>query len=421
MKRTRKDFIIFGLPALMLLTLGLILAGCGHVSRDDFVSFDASDSESLSAALDEIKTMKAAAGSAYIINVTADIKSGGFLITGDEYNGKHITIKSNEAETRTIQYTKTVRFLFEVASGELTLGKGIVLAGINDNDKALCRAIGDGILVLRDNVVIKNNKNLTSGDPDGEAYRGGGSIEVRDGGKLIMYGGEITGNDARRGNGVGVFGRIKKASFVMEGGRIHHNNGTLSAGWGGGVHVNFIDDTFTMNGGTIDFNKTLRNGGGVSLCCGTFTINGSAVISDNEAGATGGGVSMCCCTVIMNGGVIKKNKAGTSNSTTQNSPDYFRYGGGIGRSGSVSEAKPFPGVWEAPNLFVKTGGIIYGDNGGENANVVSNPVKSPVDYQNTDASPKKGSAIFMLLEYKDDTVSGKYRFEDKVEYNPKNY
>jgi hypothetical protein len=425
--KKRKGPIKFGLPSFILLAAGMALAGCPNDTTDnegkvDFMSFDASDDASLSEALEKIKTREAPAGGEYSINVTADIESGGWLIAGDEYNDKRITIKSDkEAETRAIQYTKTVRFLFEVANGEVTLGKGLELVGINDNDKALCRVIYNGTLALQDGVVIKNNKNTASGDPDGEAYHGGGGIEVRDGGKLIMYGGEITGNDARRGNGVGVFGRVKKASFVMEGGRIHHNEGTQSASWGGGVHVNFTNDTFTMNGGTIDFNKTLRNGGGVSLCCGTFTINGSAVISDNEAGAIGGGVSMCCCTVIMNNGVIKKNKAGTNNSTNQSSADIFRYGGGIGRSGSVSGAKPFPGVWDAPNLFVKTGGIIYGDDGGENANVVENPVRSPMDYEDEAAAPKKGSAIFMLREYEDTTVSGAYRFEDLVEYNPMNY
>jgi hypothetical protein len=308
-----------------------------------------------------------------------------------------------------------------VANGELTIGKGITLAGIDDNDKALCRAILSGTLVLREGAVIKGNKNTTSGDPDGEAYRGGGGIEVRDGGKLLMYGGEITGNDARRGNGVGLFGREGKASFVMEGGRIHNNIGTLSAAWGGGVHINFWEDTFTMNGGSIDSNKTTRNGGGVSLCCGTFTMNGSAVISDNEAGAAGGGVSMCCCYVYMTGGEIKQNKAGTSTSTSLSSGDVFRNGGGIGRSGSANAQKPFPGVWEAPHILSISGGTVYGDDGGENANVVVNPFRSPIDYEDENAAPIKGSAIFMLKDYRDNTVFGNYRFEDTVEYNPMHY
>jgi hypothetical protein len=376
--------------------------------------------------LEEIGKKDSLLGSEYIINVTADITSGGWIIAGDKYNGKHITIKSDdESQPRTMQYEKTVRFLFEIANGELTLASGLTLKGVSDNDKALCRAIFDGTINLRDGVIISGNKNNTSGDPDGEAYHGGGGIEVRDGGKLFMYGGEITGNEARRGNGVGVFGRLKKAAFVMEGGRIHDNATTLSASWGGGVHINFFDDTFTMNGGLIDANKTVRNGGGVSLCCGTFTINGSAVISDNEAGASGGGVSMCCCNVYMKGGVIKKNKAGTNTSAITTTADVFRYGGGIGRSGSANGQKPFPGVWEAPNLFVKTGGIIYGSDGGENANVVVNSFRSPMDYTNESAAHKKGAAVFMLREYKDTTLdntsSGNYRFEDTEEYNPMNY
>jgi hypothetical protein len=416
-------FSMFGVGTLIASVL--LLGGCNDTESTagtDVMAFEVHNENSLSAAIEEIGKREAPAGGEYTINVKADITSGGWLIAGDEYKGKRITIKSDdEAQVRTIQYTKTVRFLFEVASGELTLGKGLTLVGIDDNDKALCRAILDGTLVLREGVTIKGNKNTASGDPDGEAYHGGGGIEVRDGGKLLMYGGEITGNDSRRGNGVGVFGRVKKASFVMEGGRIHDNIGSLSAGWGGGVHINFWNDTFTMNGGSIDSNKAMRNGGGVSLCCGTFTMNGSAVISNNEAGAAGGGVSMCCCYVYMNGGEIKKNKAGTSTNTTLSSADVFRNGGGIGRSGSANAAKPFPGVWEAPNVFVKTGGVIYGSDGGENANIVVNPFKSPMDWEDENAAPKKGDAVFMLREYKDTTVSGEYRFEDEHEYNPMHY
>jgi hypothetical protein len=427
--RKMKRFRCFGFAAMAVLIPAMLTTGChqnGEGGEPDTMAFNVNDGDSLSAALEEIGKRAAPGGGEYTVNVSADITSGGWIIAGDEYNGKHITIKSDDkSQARVIQYTKTVRFLFEIANGALTLADGLTLIGVADNDKALCRVIFEGTLILRDGVIIKGNTNTTSGDPDGEAYRGGGGIEARDGGKLFMYGGEITGNEARRGNGAGVFGRIKKAAFVMEGGRIHDNTTTLSASWGGGVHINFINDTFTMNGGVIDFNKTARNGGGVSLCCGTFTINGSAVISDNEAGASGGGVSMCCCNVYMTGGVIKKNKAGTNASVNAGSADVFRYGGGIGRSGSATAAKPFPGVWDAPNLFVKTGGIIYGSDGGENANAVVNSFRSPMDYADESAAHKKGAAVFMLKEYKDTTLdntpSGNYRFEDTEEYNPMGY
>ena len=142
------------LPALGLVASALLtLAGCPNDATDgggaDFMYFDVNDDASLSDTFEEIKAREAPSGGEYIINVTADIESGGWLIAGDQYNGKRITIKSdNEAETRSIQYTKTVRFLFEVANGELTLGKGLELVVINDNDKALCRAIYDGTLIL---------------------------------------------------------------------------------------------------------------------------------------------------------------------------------------------------------------------------------------------------------------------------------
>ncbi|MDR0721563.1 MAG: hypothetical protein LBF75_02040 [Treponema sp.] len=56
--------------------------------------------EKVIAKLDEAKNRQTCTGE-YIINVTMDIENRGWLIAGDEYNGKRITIKSdNEAETR---------------------------------------------------------------------------------------------------------------------------------------------------------------------------------------------------------------------------------------------------------------------------------------------------------------------------------
>jgi hypothetical protein len=161
-------------------------------------------------------------------------------------------------------------------------------------------------------------------------------VEVS-GGKFIMNGGVITGNNSRRGNEGGVL--VNSGTFTMNGGTISGNTAIFNFGGGSGAGVYINSGTFTMSGGTISGNTADSYGGGVGASSGAFTMNGGT-ISGNTCRTSGGGVFVGDKgTFTMSGGTINGN---TSLS-----------GGG--------------GVYMSFSAFVKssTGGIIYGSNAPE--------------------------------------------------------
>jgi hypothetical protein len=94
-----------------------------------------------------------------------------------------------------------------------------------------------------------------------------------------MSGGEISGNTANGGGGVG-----NEGTLTMKGGKIVGN--TASNGGGGGVNSK---GTFTMEGGEISGNKASSSGGGVSNS-GTFTFTktGGTIYGDTDTTHTAG-------------------------------------------------------------------------------------------------------------------------------------
>ena len=141
---------------------------------------------------------------------------------------------------------------------------------------------------------------------------GGAGVCVESGKTFIMYGGEITGNDANISNGGGV---LVGGTFNMYGGSISGN----TAKYGGGVYVK--NGTFNVSGGKVTGNTASEDGGGVRLDKGTFNMSGSAVVSRNTAGGYGGGVDANNGTFTMSGGSI------TGNTTTNENPSWCGGGG----------------------------------------------------------------------------------------------
>jgi hypothetical protein len=179
---------------------------------------------------------------------------------------------------------------------------------------------GVGIDVNAGGTLVMNNAATITGN-NGSDYSIPGGVGVW--GTFTMNGGNITNN---RGSGVNVY----------DGGRFTMSEGTISgntSGYGGGVSNG---GTFTMSGGTISGNTASFSGGGVSG--GTFTMSGGT-ISGNTA-RDGGGVSVG--RFYMEGGTIAGNRASYSGGGVTISPD---------------------------RIFRMTGGIIYGSNGGSNANM----------------------------------------------------
>jgi len=122
--------------------------------------------------------------------------------------------------------------------------------------------------------------------------------------------------------------------IMSKGATITGNDNKNSSSCGGSVYVDEYG-IFTMNAGTISGNKAFC-GGGVYVKCGTFTMNGGTISGNTATGGFGGGVY-------------------------------------VGNDGLEVNGK-----------FIKTGGIIYGNDGSDNKNVAL-----------PSASAAKGHAVYV--------------------------
>lgn len=198
-----------------------------------------------------------------------------------------------------------------------TYGGGVYVYGGTFN---LCggsisgnRATGNGGGVFVTNVGEFNMSGGSIADNYSEKYGGGVGMG---GGTFNMTGGDIDKNKALYNGGVYVGGgeyASQYGTFTMSGGSISGNNATSGDGnsWGGGVRVD--KGIFKMSGGSISGNTATKgsnsgHGGGVYAGQnGTFTMSGTASITDNHA-RCGGGVYVVG-TFNMEGGSITDNKA----------------------------------------------------------------------------------------------------------------
>lgn len=135
----------------------------------------------------------------------------------------------------------------------------------------------------------------------------GGGIYVDYGASLTVAGGEISGNQAFDGGGVGA----PNGTVVISGGRIAKN---ISTAQGGGVKLE--SGKIVMTGGVITGNRSSL-GGGIWLS-GTFEMNGGK-ITDNDAydgkdpetechNHCGGGICAYQADITVSGGEISGNR-----------------------------------------------------------------------------------------------------------------
>ena len=124
-------------------------------------------------------------------------------------------------------------------------------------------------------LTIQDSSAAKSGTITGGNAGDGGGVYIGDNsseGHLVMTGGTITGC-ATGGRGGGVF--VFKGSFTMSGTAKITN---CTAFWGGGVVVHTGSSTFTMNGGEISDCKASSTGGGVCLISGAgFEMTGGII------------------------------------------------------------------------------------------------------------------------------------------------
>jgi len=175
--------------------------------------------------------------------------------------------------------------------------------------KAEITVSGTGYLIIDKGVTLVL-ENITVGIP----------VLVNKGGMLIM-------NNASAVTATGSVGIVVEGTFTM-------NEGSVSNNINGGVFVH--GGTFTMNNGRIAGN----NYGGVVIYGGTFTMK-NGKIENNKIDYGGGGVDINANgSFFMQGGSISSN---------------------TGYHGGVHVAMK--------SIFKMTGGVIYGRNGGSNANI----------------------------------------------------
>ena len=165
---------------------------------------------------------------------------------------------------------------------------------------------------------VYNNATLTIQDSSAEGTGtitggnagDGGGVYIGDNsseGHLVMTGGTITGcvidpsRGGRRGGGVFVF----KGSFTMSGTAKITN---CTAVWGGGVVVHTGSSTFTMNGGEISDCKASNTGGGVCLIGGAwFEMTGGTIRNCTAGSVESSAIYMDPGTMKAHGGTVEGN------------------------------------------------------------------------------------------------------------------
>lgn len=125
---------------------------------------------------------------------------------------------------------------------------------------------------------------------------GGGGVFVEDNAAFEMANGTITGNKTN-GMGGGVATAVLSESDTVGGGRFHMTGGTISdntASCGGGVYSWSGRDRVVLEGGNIVNNTARRQGGGVYVSHAPWSITiKNALITANKAAIQGGGIWSC--------------------------------------------------------------------------------------------------------------------------------
>lgn len=239
--------------------------------------------------------------------------------------------------------------------GELTIAD-------SDTDKAhkFVQSTG-GLWVLVDD----SSKTVYGGIITGGNAKNGGGVYVAPGGKLHMTGGSIVGCQASRGGGVYLDNNSQTgepSEFTMTSSSII---GCTASDNGGGVAVNPAC-TFTMNNGSEIRSCTARNGGGVYISTssangnGVFTLrNGDIFLCTTDA--RGGGVYNEG-SFIMEDGTIKNCTAGwdwSSSGGVFNHEEFTMSGGTIGEKDKPDESHVYNSSFTSAIFTISGAAKIY--------------------------------------------------------------
>lgn len=194
----------------------------------------------------------------------------------------------------------------------------------------------------------------------------GGGVFVAGNTKFTLTGGNIINNTASaKGGGVYV---NNNGTFIMSGGKIggKEDDGNTASSTSENVHGGgvYSEGTVTMNGGEISYNKATTSGtgkiaygGGVcaSGANSTFTMSGTAKVSNNSATSTGtltlgGGVCVTGqATFTMESGAVTENTVSSSSTGTS-------FGAGVCVNNNTNN-----NTNNKTSTFTMTGGTISGN------------------------------------------------------------
>jgi len=314
------------------------------------------------------------------------------------YSGRNnITIILRGTESEQIISIFDNGSIFTIESGvTLILEKNITLEGHNSNNASLVRVNSGGTLIMNNGSKISSNAFRSSVS---SSY--GGGVYVNNG-NFTMNGGEITDNivssSVSFGNGGGVY--VNNGVFVINGGEIY---GNIASHHGGGVYIN-NSSTFTLSGGKIIANTTSGDGGGLYISNGIFSMN-SGEISRNTTYGNGGGVYFAGNTFNMTGGKINGNIAIGSGGGVRVYGVFNMINGEI----SNNTASVFGGgvhISTTLGSIIKTGGIIYGSNGGIFANTARNSTSGNAVYIDSNRRRESTSELIDNLDSSKSGVEG---------------
>ena len=232
-------------------------------------------------------------------------------------------------------------------------------------------------------LTIQDSSAAKSGTITGGNAGDGGGVHIGDNsseGHLVMTGGTITGcaTDPYRGGGRGGGVFVFKGSFTMSGTAKITN---CTADWGGGVVVHTRSSTFTMNGGEISDCKASNTGGGVCLIGGAwFEMTGGTIRNCTDGSVESSAIYMDPGTMKAHGGTVEGNVWVVSSSITRDSEkNYTIFNGTITFEGNGSTTAMYPVKFDL-------------DQGGDNDITVSktklgDPAEKPAD-------PTKPNLVF---------------------------
>ena len=213
-----------------------------------------------------------------------------FVTSGDVTNPLVCTADATSSEESAVEKLKlaisnggTVQLTEDIEISETLVVTRDVTLDLNGctlrmtGTGSVLKVSGRATLTITDSSAAKSG-TITGGNAgDGGGVYIGGNLSEGGEGHLVMTGGTITGcaTDPYRGDGRGGGVFVFKGSFTMSGTAKITN---CTADWGGGVAVHTGQSTFTMNGGEISYCKASNTGGGVCLVSGAgFEMTGGII------------------------------------------------------------------------------------------------------------------------------------------------